>query len=47
MVSSKGYAWKHFEPAVMQLDQFLIEAGLDTNDCYTEGEEYGSKIQTK
>ena len=39
MVSSRGYAWKQFEPAVVKLDHFLLEAGLDIKDCYTEMEE--------
>lgn len=38
LVSSKGCNWKHFEPAVRQLDAQLEEAGLDINHCYTEGE---------
>ena len=38
LANSKGCGWKHFEPAVMQLDAQLVEAGLDINHCYTEGE---------
>jgi hypothetical protein len=39
MVSPRGYAWKQFEPAVAQLDRFLLEAYLDIKDCYNETEE--------
>lgn len=29
LVSHRGFTWKHFESAVIQLDQLLIEAGLE------------------